>query len=147
QAAFADARLFHGKPQVTRRPPSCQRRRAARFAAHAVVRCPFAMSEAAPAAFDENALALWLAALRWNAAAVEDLRGDVSPRRYRRLRRADGASAVLALYPANVRATAARFLRTGELLAARGVRVPRVLASDLVAGFVLLEDLGPLTLY
>src|SRR5690606_33917945 len=38
------------------------------------------------------------------------------------------------------------WLRIGELLQAGGVRVPRVLARDLEAGFLLLEDLGTETL-
>ena len=38
------------------------------------------------------------------------------------------------------------WLRIGELLQSGGVRVPRVLARDLEAGFLLLEDLGSETL-
>jgi aminoglycoside/choline kinase family phosphotransferase len=38
------------------------------------------------------------------------------------------------------------FLEVGELLAARGVRVPSVLAEDVTRGWLLLEDLGDETL-
>jgi aminoglycoside/choline kinase family phosphotransferase len=40
-----------------------------------------------------------------------------------------------------------RFVRTTQLLAAVEVRVPRVVAQDLPRGWLLVEDLGPLTLY
>lgn len=99
-----------------------------------------------PETFDEPALRAWLDGLGWSAAESVVLAGDVSPRRYRRLVRRD-ASVIVALYPASERAAAHRFLRTGALLTARGVRVPAVFASDLARGFVLLEDLGTRTLY
>ena len=40
----------------------------------------------------------------------------------------------------------ARWLAIGDLLADAGVRVPQVLARNVTAGFLLLEDLGSLTL-
>ena len=98
------------------------------------------------AADDIDALAAWLASQDWPGAALEALRGDLSPRRYLRVRRGDDRG-ILAVYPEAVRSQAARFLRTGELLADAGVRVPRVFASDLDAGLMLLEDLGRETLY
>jgi aminoglycoside/choline kinase family phosphotransferase len=55
-------------------------------------------------------------------------------------------SFILAAYPVEVRAVCARFLRTTELLASAGVRVPAVLASDCERGWMLLEDLGAETL-
>jgi aminoglycoside/choline kinase family phosphotransferase len=79
--------------------------------------------------------------------AITPLTGDVSPRRYSRVALAGGGSAILASYPETLRSTAARFLRTGELLAGVGVRVPRVLAADVDAGWMLVEDLGHETLY
>ncbi len=95
---------------------------------------------------DAGGLTAWLAARGWAHAEVEVLRGDVSPRRYLRVR-CGGERGILAVYPESVRSSAARFLRTGELLAAAGVRVPRVLAADLDAGLMLVEDLGRETLY
>lgn len=83
---------------------------------------------------------------------VQPLTGDVSPRRYFRIVFAAGAAgavggtAILATYPAELRETCARFLRTTARLAAAGIRVPRVLGSDCEAGWMLVEDLGLLTL-
>jgi aminoglycoside/choline kinase family phosphotransferase len=78
--------------------------------------------------------------------AIQPLSGDVSPRRYFRTLFADGGSAILATYPSEVRDTCRRFLRTTTILDGAGVRVPRVLASDCAAGWMLVEDLGPQTL-
>jgi aminoglycoside/choline kinase family phosphotransferase len=82
-------------------------------------------------------------------AEVQPLAGDVSPRRYFRVAFSAGGAggtAILATYPAELRETCARFLRTTASLAAAGIRVPRVLGSDCAAGWMLVEDLGPLTL-
>ncbi len=72
--------------------------------------------------------------------------GDVSRRSYFRLSLAAGP-AVLALYPPDLAAGCTRYLATTGLLAGAGVRVPRVLDQDCRAGWTLLEDLGPRTLY
>jgi N-acetylmuramate 1-kinase len=85
----------------------------------------------------------WLAAQGLAALRVEPLAGDVSPRRYARVALADGASAILAAYPAEVRDACARFAATTALLAPAGVRVPRILARGCGDGFMLVEDLGP----
>ncbi len=72
--------------------------------------------------------------------------GDVSRRAYFRLRLAAGP-AILALYPPDLAATCSRYLTTTRLLTGARVRVPRVLDEDCGAGWALLEDLGPRTLY
>jgi aminoglycoside/choline kinase family phosphotransferase len=77
---------------------------------------------------------------------IRPLPGDVSPRRYHRVLFEDGASAILATYPPQVRESCPRFLTTTAILEAAGVRVPRVLASDCEEGWMLVEDLGPDTL-
>ncbi|HSU81074.1 MAG TPA: phosphotransferase [Thermoanaerobaculia bacterium] len=77
---------------------------------------------------------------------IQPLTGDISPRRYFRVVLADGATAILANYPEEVRPACERFLRTTAILGAAGVRVPRVLAGDCAAGWMLVEDLGPRTL-
>jgi aminoglycoside/choline kinase family phosphotransferase len=77
---------------------------------------------------------------------IQPLTGDVSPRRYFRVVLADGATAILANYPEEVRPACGRFLRTTAILDAAGVRVPRVLAGDCEEGWMLVEDLGPRTL-
>lgn len=91
-------------------------------------------------------VASWLRASGFEPHERSELPGDVSPRRYARLRDRGGASAILATYPPEVRGACPRFLHTTRLLAAAGVRVPAVLASDCERGWMLLEDLGPQTL-
>lgn len=88
----------------------------------------------------------WLAGLGYPPREILCLSGDVSPRRYARVVLDDGTTAVLATYPDEVREVCPRFLRTGELLTAAGVRVPRVFAASCEHGWMLLEDLGPETL-
>lgn len=88
----------------------------------------------------------WLAGLGYSPREILNLTGDVSPRRYARVILEDGATAVLATYPDEVREVCSRFLRTGELLARAGVRVPRVFAASCEHGWMLIEDLGPQTL-
>jgi aminoglycoside/choline kinase family phosphotransferase len=99
-------------------------------------------------AFDDDRQGLnqWLAAAGypdWEAVALP---GDISPRRYERLRGAGGATVILARYPEELRAAGERFARTSEILAAAGVPVPPVLAIDEARGWMLVEDLGEATL-
>jgi aminoglycoside/choline kinase family phosphotransferase len=96
----------------------------------------------------------WLAAAGWPLASIEPLAGDVSPRRYFRVRSAlaarGDASAILSYYPEPARDAGRRFLATTTLLATAGVRVPRIEVAALgdgEPGFVLLEDAGVRTLY
>lgn len=91
-------------------------------------------------------LPAWLEASGHPAAALSPLPGDISPRRYSRLALAHGTTAILATYPPEIGATCQRFLATTALLEGVEVRVPRVLAADCDRGYMLLEDLGPLTL-
>jgi aminoglycoside/choline kinase family phosphotransferase len=88
---------------------------------------------------------LWLAGSGHPVTAVTPLSGDVSSRRYARLAISGRGTAILATYPPDIRATCPRFQTTTALLAEAGVRVPRVLAADCERGFMLLEDMGPLT--
>ena len=104
------------------------------------------MTEAVRAAAETAELAAWLATAGFMPREMQPLTGDVSPRRYTRAVREDGTSAILATYPPEVRGTCPRFLRTTAMLEEAGVRVPRVLAADCAAGWMLLEDLGPQTL-
>lgn len=102
------------------------------------------MSEAADI---EPALRRWLARHGLQPEAMEPLTGDVSPRRYARLRLAAGGTAILATYPPDLRSACRRFLASGRLLAAAGVRVPAVLAHRCRSGWTVVEDLGERTLY
>jgi aminoglycoside/choline kinase family phosphotransferase len=88
----------------------------------------------------------WLIELGYPPREVLPLSGDVSPRRYTRIVLDDGATAILATYPDEVREVCPRFLRTGELLTGAGVRVPRIFAASCEQGWMLLEDFGPQTL-
>jgi hypothetical protein len=98
-----------------------------------------------------RALAAWLAARGLAPLELAALAGDVSPRLYFRVRfapaTAPAESVVAAFYPPAARAACARFLASGRLMAAAGVRVPETLAADSDAGVMLLEDLGARTLY
>jgi aminoglycoside/choline kinase family phosphotransferase len=80
-------------------------------------------------------------------ARVEPLAGDVSARRYFRVRPARGPTRVLAHYPPELADAQRRFAAAAELLEAAGVRVPARLAADPGRGLDLLEDLGEKTLY
>jgi aminoglycoside/choline kinase family phosphotransferase len=95
---------------------------------------------------EREALGEWLAGVGFRLRESRPLPGDVSPRRYTRLTAEDGGTAILASYPAEVSAACCRFVQTTEILDAAGVRVPRVLAADCGRGWMLLEDLGELTL-
>jgi hypothetical protein len=104
------------------------------------------MSRPAPETTPRAEAETWLSGVGRPVRSIVALPGDVSPRRYARVVLAGGGTAILATYPPEVRDTCPRFLRTTDLLVAAGVPVPRVLAADCAAGFMLLEDLGPRTL-
>lgn len=96
----------------------------------------------------EHEFRIWLDSLGFDVSEVKPLRGDVSPRRYFRLRFSDGEGAVLAAYPGNDREAATeRFLATTRLFETAGIPVPRILASAPRRGFLLVEELGPVSLF
>lgn len=95
----------------------------------------------------ERPLGQWLASLGLAGATLEPLPGDLSSRRYLRVRTARGACFVAAIYPAELAAAQRRFVAAARLLEAAGVRIPRIEADAPDLGFTLLEDLGPSTLY
>ena len=98
------------------------------------------------AAAEAAELAAWLGGAGFEPRQIQPLPGDVSLRRYARVVLAAGGTAIAATYPPAMLDTCARFLRTTAILEAAAVRVPRVLAGDCAAGWMLLEDLGPQTL-
>ena len=102
--------------------------------------------EPARAEHDRIELGAWLAGAGFDLREAHPLAGDVSPRRYERLTAKDGTTAILALYPADHRATCGRFGRSTAILAGADVPVPRVLAADCERGWMLLQDLGERTL-
>ena len=95
----------------------------------------------------------FLASAGWGDAARERLPGDASTRRYERLTRG-AESALLMVQPEPALKTdyaiAAKLagndplavVAIGRQLTQRGFSAPKVLASDLAYGLVLLEDLG-----
>jgi len=90
----------------------------------------------------------WLAQVGKPASRIEPLAGDVSSRSYFRVAFPGlESTCIVARYPVEIRATQQRFSAAAGLLRAQRIRVPALLVEDLQAGFALLEDLGPATLY
>ena len=97
-----------------------------------------------PVASDDRAdarLAFARAASGDPALALERASVDAGFRSYWRAERAGGASLIVMDSPPD-KEDVRPWLRIRDLLEAGGVRVPRVLARDVDAGFLLLEDLG-----
>jgi aminoglycoside/choline kinase family phosphotransferase len=95
----------------------------------------------------QDALTGWLKAQGRTVGHLEPLAGDVSPRRYVRLDGIDGSSAIAAVYPPTLRDAYRRFVTADALLRGVAVRTPHILAQDPEGRFMLLEDLGPETLF
>ena len=84
----------------------------------------------------------FLSGAGWSGAEVLPLAGDASFRRYFRVvDPADGRRAVLMDAPAP-HEDPRPFVAMAEYLGGHGFRAPRILAADLDAGLVLLEDFG-----
>jgi N-acetylmuramate 1-kinase len=88
----------------------------------------------------DAAISRFLEAAGWGGAERRPLAGDASFRRYDRIR-LDGRGAVLMDAPPPLN-DVRPFLAIDRLLRAQGLSAPEILASDLDAGLVLLEDLG-----
>jgi N-acetylmuramate 1-kinase len=86
-------------------------------------------------------IAEFLAGARWTDAKLEPLAGDASNRRYLRLARGR-AKAVLMDAPPERGEDVRPFLAVTEWLRGRGLSAPQVLAAEIDAGLLLLEDLG-----
>lgn len=76
----------------------------------------------------------------WQDARATPIAGDASSRRYTRLRREGGDTAVLMDAPG--RAALERFVAVDAHLLSLGLSAPRILARDLGAGLLLIEDFG-----
>ena len=83
----------------------------------------------------------FLAAAGWADAQVEPLPGDASFRRYFRIRKHSGQTAMLMDAPPP-NEDPGPFLRAARWLDANGMRAPRILAEKPERGLVLLEDFG-----
>ncbi len=86
-------------------------------------------------------LADFTARAGWADAAVEPLPGDASFRRYFRLVRSGGESAIL-MHAPPPHEDPAPFLHVAKWLNEGGMRAPAILASEPQAGWVLTEDFG-----
>ncbi|MFE3835817.1 phosphotransferase [Rhodobacteraceae bacterium PA1-206B] len=89
----------------------------------------------------EDRKAAFLSRAGWAGARRAHLAGDASSRSYERLAR-DGEAAVLMDAPPGCADDPADFIRIGAHLAGLGLSPPRILARDLEAGLLLIEDLG-----
>lgn len=96
---------------------------------------------------NEEALRAWLANEGLGKSQIVALAGDLSQRRYVRVVPVGAATQLVAVYPETLRGTMGRFVEAKRLLAEAGVRVPAVHRVDLERGLMLIEDLGPETLY
>lgn len=105
------------------------------------------MSRRQDSAARELTLEHWLSDHGVLAPTRTALTGDISRRTYARFETEGGATVVLATYPASQRAVCERFARTSRLLTGLAIRVPRILEMRCNRGWMLLEDLGPETLY
>jgi N-acetylmuramate 1-kinase len=93
------------------------------------------------------AIAAWLHDLGCEPRAIESLTGDVSLRRYFRVRFAGGGTGIVAYYPVQLRPVCRRFRLTTAILDEVGVPVPAIRRADCRRGLMLLEDTGDRTLY
>ncbi|MYF05789.1 MAG: phosphotransferase [Holophagales bacterium] len=89
-----------------------------------------------------------LQAAGFRPVSFEPLAGDVSARRYARLRLEGGEVFVVCAYPDDLADVASRFLAATELLNSVGVPLPGVERHSLGEPvWILLEDLGPRTIF
>lgn len=83
----------------------------------------------------------FLAKSGWGDARIDALPGDASFRRYFRLTRPGGGSAML-MHAPPPQEDPRPFLTVAQWLADKGLRAPAIVAEDATAGWVLLEDFG-----
>ena len=86
-------------------------------------------------------LTTFLASTDWANAEVAPLPGDASFRRYFRLMRANGGSAML-MHAPPPHEDPRPFLAVAHWLEDAGLRAPHIIAEDADAGWVLIEDFG-----
>ena len=78
----------------------------------------------------------------WTAKKIM---GDSGERQYHRITVKD-QTFILAGYPSGIQKSLKSFLHVQELFQQKKIAVPKILSQDLSCGFVLLEDLGSLSL-
>ncbi len=90
----------------------------------------------------DDALADFAARMGWQEATWVTVAGDASNRRYMRLTRPEGETAILMDAPPDRGEDVRPFIRIAEYLCAQGLSAPRILHRDTEAGMLLIEDLG-----
>lgn len=80
--------------------------------------------------------------LGFRIRSVVPLAGDVSRRRPFRVTLRSGITVIAVEYPESLREMCRRFVATTEILAAAGIPIPAVLASDCSGGLCVVEDAG-----
>lgn len=88
-----------------------------------------------------DGLSEFVSAAGWQGAAITPLPGDASFRRYFRLVRPDGGSAML-MHAPPPHEDPAPFLHAANWLNAHGMRAPVIMAENASAGWALIEDFG-----
>ena len=88
-----------------------------------------------------DGLTEFVAQAGWDDAAIEPIPGDASFRRYFRLRRDDGETAML-MHAPPPEEDPVPFLKVAAWLTDNGMRAPQILAEDAAQGWVLTEDFG-----
>lgn len=83
----------------------------------------------------------FLARAGWEGAGIAPLPGDASFRRYFRIARSGGETAML-MHAPPPHEDPRPFLAVAHWLASHGLRAPQIIAADAEAGWVLLEDFG-----
>lgn len=78
----------------------------------------------------------------WGDARRVFLAGDASNRRYDRLTKPDGTTAVFMDAPPDKGETVQPFITIAEFLIHNGLSAPQILMQDVARGFLLIEDLG-----
>jgi aminoglycoside/choline kinase family phosphotransferase len=90
----------------------------------------------------QQAKEAFIARVGWSDAALRVLAADASNRRYDRLTRPDGSTAVLMDAPPSKGEDVHPFMSVATFLCTNGLSAPRVFAADEDQGFLLIEDLG-----
>ncbi len=88
----------------------------------------------------DTALAAWIAEQGLAAASIAPGGGDASARRYWRL--SMPSRSLIVMDAPDQAGDCAAFIKVQSLMQDAGLRVPAILAADIEAGFILLEDLG-----
>lgn len=88
------------------------------------------------------AIEAFLKTTNWHDAARANVAGDASNRRYDRLSKPDGSTAILMDAPPSKGEDIQPFVRIAQHLSDVGLNAPDIIAQDQDHGFLVLEDLG-----